>query len=138
MPNDKKDMKEKFLNTLRNWVPEIEFTVKVKFIKKGTDTPLTGQQYTARLYDKELLTDDKYLGKAQLNEFGEAHIHFFPVDLHHYDLGLEELPDLYILLFRGDVVHFQTSVWDNVDFDKLALMDMKEGEVVNLGTYLVD
>jgi len=138
MPNDKKDMKEKFLNTLRNWVPEIEFTVKAKFIRKGTDAPITGHHYIARLYDKELLTDDKYLGKAHLNENGEAHIHFFPADLHQYDLGLEELPDLYILLFRGDVVHFQTSVWDNVDFDKLALMDMKEGEVVNLGTYLVD
>lgn len=125
-------MSEKMLNALRGWNPEIELTVKVKFIKKGADTPLTGD-YTVRLYDKDIFSDDDYLGKSQLNDKGEAHIHFFPSDL-----KLETLPDLYILLFKGNVVHFQSKVWDNVDFDKLALLDMKEGEVLNFGTFLVD
>jgi len=130
-------MKERLLNAFRNWIPEIELAVKVKFVQKGTNEPLTGSQYTVRLYDKDLFTDDDYLGHAQLNEKGEAHIHFFPSDLRG-DLGLEELPDLYILLFKGDVVHFQSKVWDNVDFDKLGLLDVKEGEVLNFGTFLVD
>ena len=131
-------MKEKLLNVFRNWIPKIEMTVKVKFIKKGTDKPLTGKQYTVRLYDKDLFTDDDYLGHAQLNDQGEAHIHFFPTDLRGHDFGMEDLPDLYVLLFKGNTVHFQSNFWDNVDFDKLALLDLKEGEVLSFGTFLVD
>ena len=131
-------MKERMLEAFRNWNPEITLTVKVKFVKKGTDKPLTGSQYVVRLYDKDLFTDDDYLGKSSLNEKGEAHIHFYPSDIFNNDLGFETLPDLYVLLFKGDVVHYQSKVWDNVDFDKLGLMDMNEGEVLNFGTFLVD
>lgn len=131
-------MHGEFLNTLNNWMPEIELTVKARFIQKGTDTPLTGEEYTARLYDKDLFTDDDYLGHAPLNENGEAHIHFFPTDIENHDLGFEQLPDLYILLFKGDAVHFQTKVWHNVDFSKLTKLDMNEGEVLDFGTFLVD
>ena len=87
-------MKERLLNIFRNWNPEIEFTVKIRFVKKGTDTPLTGSQYIARLYDRDLFTDDDYLGHSGLNENGEAHIHFFPSDIFNSDLGFETLPDL--------------------------------------------
>ena len=48
------------------------------------------------------------------------------------------LPDLYILLFKGDVVHFESKVWHNIDFEKLGLLDFKEGEVLNFGTFIVD
>jgi hypothetical protein len=131
-------MKENLLNALRSWNPEVELTVKIKFVKKGTKLPLTGSKYIARLYDKDLFSDDDYLGKSGLNDNGEAHIHFFPSDIFNADLGFEELPDLYVLLFKGDVVCLQTNVWDNVDFDKMGLLDMKEGEVLNFGTFLVD
>ncbi|HWB62607.1 MAG TPA: hypothetical protein VG603_03780 [Chitinophagales bacterium] len=131
-------MKQRFLDAFRNWVPEMEMTLKVKFINKKNEQPVTGNEYTVRLYDRELLGDDNYLGHAQLNEKGEAHIHFYPADVRGHGLGLESLPDLYILLFKGDRVHFQTKVWDNVDFDKLGLLDIKEGEVVNFGTFVID
>ena len=131
-------MKEKILETFRNWNPEIELTVKVKFVKKGTDTPLAGTWYVARLYDRDVFSYYDYLGKSGLNDRGEAHFHFYPSDIFNSDLGFEELPDLYILLFKGNTVHFQTKVWDNVDFDKLGLFNMKEGEVLNFGTFLVD
>ena len=127
-----------FIDTLNNWSPEIELTVKVKFIQRGSDTPLTGDEYMVRLYDRDLFSDDDYLGHAPLDEHGEAHIHFFPTDIANHDLGFEKLPDLYVLLFKGDVVHFQTKVWDNVDFDKLGKLDFNEGEVVDFGTFLVD
>ncbi len=131
-------MTAKLLNAFRTWVPEMEMTVKVKFLQKGTNAPLTGDEYIVRLYDRDIFSDDDYLGHATLNEQGEAHIHFFPADVRNHGVGLEQLPDLYILLFKGDVVHFQTKVWDNVDFEKLGLMDIKEGEVVNFGTFLVN
>ena len=131
-------MKERLLSAFRNWNPEAEMSVKMKFIKKGTDTPLTGEQYTVRLYDREIFQDDEYLGHAQLNERGETTIHFSPTDIKNYHFGFSELPDLYVLLFDGDVVHFQSKVWENVDFEKLGLLDINEGEVLNFGTFYVD
>jgi len=131
-------MKERLLNAFRNWNPDAEMSVKMKFVKKGTDTPLTGEQYTARLYDKELFQDDEYLGHSALNEKGEATIHFSPTDIKNYHFGFSELPDLYVLLFDGDTVHFQSKVWPNVDFEKMALLDINEGEVLNFGTFVVD
>ncbi len=127
-----------FLDILNNWQPEVQLTVKVRFIKRGTEAPLHGNMYTVRLYDKDVFTDDDYLGHSQLNENGEAHIHFFPTDIANHDLGFEKLPDLYALLFKGNVVHFQTKVWDNVDFQKLGKLDKGEGEVIDFGTFLVD
>lgn len=131
-------MKAQILSALNRWNPEVQLTVKARFIQKGNDNPLTSQQYTARLYDKDLFGDDDYLGQARLDENGEAHIHFYPTDIVNHDLGFEELPDLYLLLFKGDVVHFQTKVWDNVDFSKPSGFNLQEGEVVNFGTFLVD
>lgn len=131
-------MKDKLLKAINDWNPEIQLTVVVRFIKKGTDEGLTGSEYIVRLYDRDIFTDDDYLGSAKLNENGEAHIHFFPSDITKFDAGFETLPDLYVLLFKGDVVHYQSKVWDDVDFDKLSALDMKEGEVLHLGTFLVD
>ncbi|MCW5908973.1 MAG: hypothetical protein KIS94_14000 [Chitinophagales bacterium] len=131
-------MDKKLFEALSNWNPETQLTVKVRFVKRGTDAALTGQQYTVRLYDKDVFTDDDYLGQARLNEHGEAHIHFYPADIRKTDLGLEQYPDLYILLFKGDTVHFQSKVWDDVDFAKEGTLTLNEGEVVDFGTFLVD
>jgi hypothetical protein len=131
-------MSNGILEIFSNWDPEAEMTVKVKFLQKDTEAPVTGPEYTARLYDREIFTDDNYLGHASLNEAGEAHIHFFPANIKHLGLIQEKFPDLYILLFKGDLVHFQSKVWDNVDFKKQAAFSEKEGEVLDFGTYLVD
>ena len=127
-----------FLDILNNWTPEIQLTVKVKFVQHGTNAPVTGDEYIVRIYDKDLFTDDDYLGHAQLDANGEAHIHFFPTDIANHDLGFEKLPDLYILLFKDNLVHFQTKVWDNVNFAQVAKLDRREGEVVDFGTFLVE
>ena len=80
-------MKERLLSAFRNWNPDAEMSVKMKFVKKGTDTPLTGDQYIVRLYDREIFQDDEYLGHSQLNDKGEATIHFSPTDIKNYHLG---------------------------------------------------
>jgi len=131
-------MKERLLSAFRNWDPETELGVKMKFVRKGTDEPITGAQYTARLYDKELFQDDEYLGHAQLNERGEAQIHFSPTEIKDYHFGFAELPDLYILLFEDDTVHYQSKVWPNVDFERLGLLEITGESVLNLGTFYVD
>jgi hypothetical protein len=131
-------MSNGILEVFSNWDPEAEMTVKVKFLQKDTETPVIGAEYIARLYDREIFTDDNYLGHAPLNEAGEAHIHFYPAKIKHLGFIQEKFPDLYILLFKNDLVHFQSKVWDNVDFKKQAAFNEKEGEVLDFGTYMVD
>jgi hypothetical protein len=131
-------MKDQLLKALNDWNPEVQLTVKVRFIRRGTNDPLTGQEYTVRLYDKDIFSDDDYLGQGKLTEEGEARIHFYPTDITNHDLGFEQLPDLYILLFNEDVVHFQSKVWEDVDFANNSTLVLKEGEVLDFGTFLVD
>ena len=131
-------MKEKLLDAFRTWTSEMEMSVRVKFIRKGHDLPLTGKQYVVRLYDKDIFSDDDYLGHAHLNEHGEAHITFYPADVRKDGLDFESFPDLYILLFKEDTVHFQSKVWDDVNFEKSGHFVLQEGEVVDFGTFLVE
>ncbi len=132
-------MKEQLLSAVKDWQQEATMSAKVKFIQRGTNLPLTGPQYTVRLYDKDLFSDDDYLGHEKLNEQGEATISFRPADIRNHGFGLEEMPDLYVLLFIGDVVHFKTNVFNDVDFGKQANeFNIHEGCVVDLGTFLVD
>lgn len=127
-----------FLNILNNWQPEVQLSVKVRFIKRGTNAPLQSNKFTVRLYEKDIFSDDDYLGHAPLNENGEAVISFFPSDISNFSNGFDQLPDLYLLLFDGNVVHFQTKVWDNVSFEKVATLDINKGELLDFGTFLVD
>lgn len=131
-------MRVPFFDALKTWDPEIQLTVKVRFIQRGSNEPLHGSQYIVRLYDKDIFSEDDYIGSAKLNENGEAHIHFYSSDLVAQDILPEDYPDLYVLLFKGDTVHFQSKVWDDVDFDKDATLSLQEGEVLDFGTYLVD
>ena len=131
-------MKEQLISAIKDWKQEAAMGAKIKFVQRGTNLPLTGSEYIARLYDKDLFSDDDYLGHQTLDSNGEALISFRPADIRNHGFGFEELPDLYVLLFKGDVVHFQTKVWDNVDFGKLADFNVHEGCVVDLGTFLVD
>lgn len=131
-------MKQEFADLLKNWNPELQLTVKARFLKKGSLKPVYGSHYLVRLYDKDLFTDDDYLGAANLNEHGEAHIHFYPSDLNANDVLPENAPDLYLLLFKDDTVHFQSKVWNDVDFTEETKLNLKEGSVLDFGTFLVD
>lgn len=130
-------MKQLIIETLGDWNPEMKLTVMARFIKKGTDEPITGPQYSVRLYDRDIFDDD-YLGASDLNENGEASISFFPEDFRTFDSGTESLPDLYLLLFNDTTVHFQSKVWDDVDFVNNGKFDPANGEVIDFGTFLVD
>ena len=130
-------MKQLIIETLGNWDPEMKLTVTARFIRKGSDEPVTGPQYKVKLYDRDTFDDD-FLGTSDLNENGEASISFYPEDFRTFDSGIETLPDLYLLLFDDTTVHFQTKVWDDVDFVHNGKFDPQNGEVIDFGTFLVD
>ena len=131
-------MKEQLISAIKDWQQEATMSVKVKFVQRGTNLPLTGNEYKVRLYDRDIFSDDDFLGFDNINQHGEAHIHFQPAIMRNHGFGFEQLPDLYILLFKGDVVHFQSKVWDDVDFSKIGDFNLQEGCVVDFGTFLID
>lgn len=114
---------------------EMNIEVKATFIAKGTDAPLTGDQYRLRLFDKDVFGDD-YLGESELNEAGEGRISFG-----HKAFGnafnIEKLPDFYFVLYDKQVPVFQSKVMEDIDPELMEQYSKGEGEVIDLGTYLV-
>jgi hypothetical protein len=115
--------------------PDMNIEVTVRFIAKGNDGPLTGDEYTLRLYDKDIIGAD-FLGESGLDANGMARIKFSHSSFGEWD-SLEQYPDFYFILFRGGSEIFRSKVMENTDVDFLEQFKMGEGELVDLGTYLI-
>ncbi len=115
---------------------DINIEVAASFLRKGSDGPLTGADYEFRLFEKDFMEDD-YLGRSGLDENGTAKVSFRHGDFMDF-LNPEANPDLYFALYKGEALVFQSQVMNDVDLDGLEKFKMGEGEVVNLGTFLVD
>lgn len=115
---------------------DMNIEVKAGFISKGSNTPLTGADYEFRLFEKDLMEDD-YLGRGSLDENGVAHVSFKQGDYVDF-LNPEINPDLYFALYKGEALVFQSQVMRDIDLEGMEKFKMGEGEVVDLGTFLVD
>lgn len=116
--------------------PEMDIEVTARFIAKGTDAPLTGEAYKVRLFDKDVFDDD-YIGESGLDDNGSAGIKFNRAAFG--DLGnIEKTPDLYFAVLKDGVQIFQSKVMEEVDVDTFGRFKMGEGDVIDLGTYLVE
>jgi len=116
--------------------PDMSMEVTARFISKGSDAPLTGEVYKVRLFDKDILDDD-YIGESGLDKNGVARIKF--VHKAFSDLGnLETMPDLYFSVLKNDVQIFESKVIEEIDVAALEQFKMGEGEVIDLGTFLVE
>ena len=115
---------------------DMDIVVKASFVSKGSDAPLTGTEFEFRLFEKDLMEDD-YLGKSGLDENGTARVSFKHGDFMDF-LNPEANPDLYFALYKSDSLIFQSKVMHDVDLESLEKFKMGLGEVVNLGTFLVE
>jgi hypothetical protein len=115
---------------------DINIEVKAIFIRKGSDVPLTDADYEFRLFEKDLMEDD-YLGKSGLDEQGVAKVSFKHGAFIDF-LNPETNPDLYFALYKGEALVFQSKVMRDLDLESLEKFKMGEGEVVDLGTFLVE
>lgn len=116
--------------------PDINIEVKASFISKGSDAPVTGSDYEFRLFEKDFMEDD-YLGKSGLDENGTAKVTFKHGDYMDF-LNPETNPDLYFALYKGESLIFQSKVMNDIDVEGLEKFKMGEGEVIDLGTFLVE
>jgi hypothetical protein len=115
---------------------EMNIEVRVLLIAKGTDDPVTGDAYIVRLYDKDIFNDD-FLGQSTLDEDGVAK---FQLTKKHFAgfANLDEKPDFYFVVYRNQKEIFKSSVMKNLDLSNIEEFRMKEGEVVDLGTFLIE
>lgn len=114
---------------------DVNLEVKARFISKGTDSSLN-DEYTVRLYDKDIFNDD-FLGETRLDENGEAKISFTHSSFSS-PLNLDDMPDFYFVVYKHKEQTFTTKVLENVDLETLQNFKMGEGEVIDLGTFLID
>jgi hypothetical protein len=115
---------------------EMNIEVRVLLIARGNDEPVTGNEYVVRLYDKDVFNDD-YLGQSSLNKKGIAK--FIITEKHFAGFAkLDEKPDFYFVVYKNEKEIFKSRVMKNLDLRYIEEFKMKEGEVVDLGTFLID
>ncbi|MEP6949766.1 MAG: hypothetical protein ABI863_10850 [Ginsengibacter sp.] len=115
---------------------EMNIEVRVRLIAKGTDDPLTGHEYVVRLFDKDIFNDD-FLGESAPDEDGVAK---FLLEKKHFAgfAMLDEKPDFYFVVYRNEKEIFKSRVMQNLDLTDIEEFRMKEGELVDLGTFLIE
>ena len=116
----------------------LQFLLQVyaQFIEKGTNKPLSGDQIICRLYDKDMLEDD-LLGTVIPDASGKVHFSIDPKVYKDFDSFLERFPDLYIEVEAYGEIVFKTPVAKNISAIEKGSFNFKQGEVVDLGTFLV-
>lgn len=114
---------------------EMNIEVVASFIVSGTDGPLTGSEYLVRLYDKDVMNDD-FLGESTPDEHGVAKFNISSKSFAG-KLGLDNNPDFYLVVLKNNGEIFRTVVMNDLDLAALETFKLGEGEVVDLGTFLV-
>jgi len=115
---------------------EMNVEVKVRLIFRGNNDPVNDNGYRVRLYDKDIFNDD-FLGESGLNEEGEASFVFSQQDFSK-PYGLDEKPDFYFVVYNNGEEVYKSRVMSNLDLSDLKEFTMREGEVIDLGTFLID
>lgn len=116
---------------------EPDLVVTARFIEKGKDKGLSGDDYTVRLYDRDI-ADDEYLGESRLD--AEGHIRIaFAHDAFVNDTAFKEArPDFYFIILKNHKPVYTTKVLEELSLEDIEQFKMGEGEVVDLGSFLVD
>ena len=114
---------------------EMNVEVKVRLITKGNDEPLTGKEYSVRLYDKDIFNDD-FLGESSLDNEGVAKF-IFSQDDFSSPAKLDDKPDFYFVVYKNNDQIFKSKVMSNLDLSNIEEFVMTEGEVIDLGTFLI-
>jgi hypothetical protein len=116
---------------------EPDLVVTARFIEKGEDKALSGNEYTVRLYDRDI-ADDDFLGESYLDAGGHIRIAFAHDAFVNEDAFKEAKPDFYFVIMKKGQPVYTTKVLEDLSLEDLEQFKMGEGEVVDLGSFLVD
>lgn len=115
---------------------EMNIEVKVRLIRKGDDEPINSDEFKVRLYDSDIFNDD-FLGESVPDEEGLVKF-LFSQDDFSKPLRLDKKPDFYFVVYKNNQPVFKSKVMSNLDLSNVEDFIMKEGEVIDLGTFLID
>jgi hypothetical protein len=116
--------------------PEMRMTVTARLIAKGEDRPLTGKEYSVRLFDKDFFDDD-FLGEDRPDQDGRIHISFDPAAFDRRDPIRETSLDFYFVVYQNDKPIFRSKVMEDVNTEAVETFKMGEGDIVDLGSFLI-
>lgn len=116
---------------------EPDLVVTARFIEKGEDKALTGDAYRVRLYDRDI-ADDDFLGESHLDAAGRIRIAFAHDAFVNDDAFSDAKPDFYFIIMKNGVPVYTTKVLEDLSIEDIEQFKMGEGEVVDLGSFLVD
>jgi hypothetical protein len=116
---------------------EPNIIVTARFIEKGDDKPLTGDEYSVRLYDRDV-ADDDFLGESRLDAGGHIRIAFAHDSFVNDDAFKEARPDFYFIILKNGTPVYTTKVLEDLSVEDIQQFKMGEGEMVDLGSFLVD
>ena len=88
--------------------------ITATFIDSNTNQPMTGEEYSVKLFDEDPLLDD-FLGKGTLDKNGKTEIIFNLSKIDSIDSPGEKKPDLYLILYKNDDPKFRSKVFRNVN-----------------------
>ena len=114
---------------------EMNIEVKVRLIEKGNDDPVTGDEISVRLYDQDVFNDD-FLGETTPDEEGIARF-LFSEDDFSSPAKLDDKPDFYFVVYKNKRQIFKSKVMSNLDLSDMKEFTMREGQVIDLGTFLI-
>lgn len=115
---------------------DMNLQVRARFIAKGEDAPLHGSKYKVRLFDRDFL-EDTSLGESSLDANGVVHFLFPAAKLNKGFLD-DTMPDFFFVLYKHDEVIFKSPTMENVNTEAIEQYRKGIGEIIDLGTFLVD
>lgn len=114
---------------------DMNLIIQVRLIASGNDEPISGNAFKVRLYDKDVFNDD-FLGESNV-ENGLAKFTITQKDF-SAPVNLDSKPDFYFVVYKNDTLIFKSKVMSNLDITDVEKFIMNEGELVDLGTFLID
>jgi len=107
--------------------------VWARFLRRSDGEPLSGGQYSVKLYDEDVLIDDK-LGESRLDDHGRVQLLFDLADVSSSDFDLR--PDLYLIVFDGEREIYRSPVRWNIDFlQRDPVTNQRDQLTQDLGTF---
>lgn len=116
---------------------QMKIEVRARLISRQTGQPVFGGAYIVKLFDKDFVDDD-FLGQASPDVNGAVSIAFNPSHVDQKDLLKEKSPDFYFVVFKIGKEIFRSKVMEDVDIHAIEQFKMGEGEIIHLGTFLIE
>lgn len=116
---------------------QMKMEVRARLISRETGLPLYGGAYVVRLFDKDFVDED-FLGQASPDKNGAVSIAFNPSQFDQKDVLKDKSLDFFFVVLKNGKELFRSKVMEDVDVSAIEQFKMGEGEIIHLGTFLID